>query len=489
MISDFIRARRDRVLAEWEEAVRVLPGATALDRASLVDNLPQVLSRIVEWIDRGSPEDLSAIEQLACSHACQRLEHGLDLRHLVGEYRILRARILRGVCDQRSRQGHSDDALDGIERFDDAIEALIAGSVACYSQVRERAARAAELQLSRILATLPIAVWVADAAGKLTLSNEAARRLWGGELLVPPEQYDRFKAWWPDGRRLASKDWGLSRALRTGEVIVDQELMIETFDGSHKTIRNSAAAIVDEAGRIVGGVAVNEDITDLKRAEATRDLFAGILGHDLRGPLNAITMATFVLLKSDGRLSEAQRQGVVRVQAAATRIKHLVDGLLDFTRARFGMGFPIHPTPVDMGEICARIVDEVRTAHPDRVVQLARAGNLLGSWDPERVAQVISNLVGNAVEHGEDPIAVEASDAAETVLVSVSNHGAPISEQKRTSLFEPFRKGDESRGIGLGLFIAREIVRAHGGSIEWASTDRATTFSTRWPRASPAARP
>jgi PAS domain S-box-containing protein len=476
-ISDFIRARRENLLSEWEESVRMFPATQALDRSSLIDNMPQVLSGIIDWVDRGRPDDLHAIEQLACSHACQRLENGLDLRLLVSECRILRGCILRRLCELRGQE------IDHIEELDEAIDAMIVSSVTCYYEGRERAARAAELQLGRILATLPIAVWVADAGGKITLSNEAARRLWGGELYVPLEQYDRFKAWWPDGRRLASNDWGLSRALRTGEVIIGEELRIEAFDGSHKTIRNSAAPIVDEAGLVVGGVAVNEDITSLKRAEATRDLFAGILGHDLRSPLNAITMAAFLLLKSDG-LSEAQRQGVVRVQSAATRIKQLIDGLLDFTRARFGMGFPIRPASVDMGEICAHIVDEVRTAHPERVIQLVSVGDLHGSWDPERVAQVISNLVGNAVQHGEDPITVEANDAAESVLVCISNHGAPISEQKRTSLFEPFRKGDDSRGIGLGLFIAREIVRSHGGTIECMSSEQATTFTTRWPRAS-----
>jgi signal transduction histidine kinase len=129
-----------------------------------------------------------------------------------------------------------------------------------------------------------------------------------------------------------------------------------------------------------------------------------------------------------------------------------------------------------------RIVDEVRTAHPERDIQLARVGDLRGVWDEARVAQVLSNLVGNAVQHGSDPIAVAANDAGEAVLVSVSNHGAPISEQKRVSLFEPFRKGDDSKGIGLGLFIAREIVRSHGGTIESVSSDETTTFATRWPR-------
>jgi len=478
--SDFIRGQRERLLAEWEAAVRALPAAQALDQASLLCDMPQIVSRTIDWVDRGDVDDLAEIERLARLHADQRLRNGFDLRQVVAEYRTLRACILRlSVKQWRERQ--SVDALNRIAKLDEAIDAAIADSMDDFCAARDRSLRDAELQLRRILATLPIAVWVADADGHIVLSNEAARRLWGGDLRVPLEMYDQFRAWFPDGRRVTAEQWGLSRALRSGEVIVDEEVRIEGFDGSHKVIRNSAAPIVDDTGRIVGGVAVNEDITFLKRAEATRDLFSGILGHDLRSPLNAITMGAALLLDRD-RLTDAQRRVVASIQSSAARIRQLVDGLLDFTRARFAMGFPISPAPTDMGEICARVVDEVRTAHPQRVIQLGCHGDLHGVWDSGRVAQVVSNLVGNAVQHGEDPITVESNDAGDAVLVSVSSRGVPISLEQRASLFEPFRKGDDSKGIGLGLFIAREIVRSHGGTIEVGSTESTTSFTTRWPR-------
>jgi PAS domain S-box-containing protein len=333
---------------------------------------------------------------------------------------------------------------------------------------------------SPILEALPVGVWVAGADGKIAFSNKAARRLWGGEMRVPLEQYDRFKAWWPDGRRIASPDWGLHRAFCTREVVTDEEVNIETFDGRQKVIRNSAAPITDDSGCVIGAVAVNEDITSLKGAEAARDLFAGVLGHDLRSPLHAITMSMSLL--GMGRLEPGQQRALARIQSGTTRIQQLVDTLLDFTRARFGLGFPVDPAPMDMGEACARVVDEVRTAHSERRIELQRHGDLRGVWDPARVSQVASNLIGNAVQHGQDPIVVGADDAGDAVTVSVSNRGAPIEPRKAVSLFEPFRRGDGSKGIGLGLFIAREILRSHGGSIEVASTDRATTFMTRWPR-------
>jgi signal transduction histidine kinase len=344
---------------------------------------------------------------------------------------------------------------------------------------------AIEPQLDPILEALPVAVWIANSDGQITRSNDAARRLWAGELHVPPEEYDRFKAWWPDGRRVSSAEWGLQRALKSGEVIVDEEVQIEAFDGSHKFIRNLAAPILDGAGRVVGGVAVNEDLTFSKQAEATRDLFVGILGHDLRSPLGAIKMATSLLQKrgEQGELPDLEQRALARVQSSASRIESLVDSLLDFTRARFGMGFPVHPTDADMGELGAHLVDEVRTAHPDRMIRFEAHGSLRGCWDVVRVAQVLSNLVGNAVQHGKDPIVVEARDAGDVVLLSVRNGGQPIPEAKRAALFQPFRKSDDSKGVGLGLFIAQQIVRSHGGSIDVASTPEATTFTTRWLRA------
>jgi PAS domain S-box-containing protein len=338
------------------------------------------------------------------------------------------------------------------------------------------------LGLTPILETLPVAVWITDADGTVAMSNRAGRRLWGGELRVPMSEYDRFKAWWPDGRRLGAEDWGLARALRSGKVAIDEEVHIETFDGLHKVIRNLAAPIFDGNGRIVGGVAVNEDITQQKRVEATRDRFSGILGHDLRNPLNAITMSARLLLQRGG-LEAPQARAVSRIQSSAGRIQELVDGLLDFTRARYSMGFPIEPQQADMAEIAASIVDELRAAHPERVIRLERHGNTRGSWDSARVAQAVSNLIANAVQHGRDPLVVQVNDAGDAVTVSVSNAGTRISTAKLSSLFEPFRKSDDSKGMGLGLFIAREIVRSHGGTIEVTSTDESTTFTIRWPRA------
>jgi signal transduction histidine kinase len=491
-IGELLRARRERLLAEWEASARMLPPAINLDRLALLAQMPALFDHAIAWLEHGAAGDREAIEPLARQRADGRIGAGYALRQAVAEYRILRHGVLRLCAEDRGavrhpeRDGDPDPSgpgdLAAVARFDGAIDAAIDATIGRYSEVRERAAHERDLEFHRVLGTLPVAVWVADADGQLRYSNEAAQKVWGGNLLVSAAEFDRFRAWWPDGRRVKAAEWGLARALRNRELIVDEELQIEGFDGSRKVIRNAAAPILDEDGRLIGGVAVNEDITLLKRTEVARDLFLGILGHDLRSPLGAITMAASSLLRGKA-LGEAERRGLERIQASAARIHQLIDDLLDFTRARFGAGFPLEPAPVDMGEICCRIVDELRTAHPERQIGFRRHGDLHGRWDGERVAQVVANLLGNAISHGGDPIAVEADGSGERVRVAVSNGGAPIPEDRRATLFEPFRRGGDSTGIGLGLFIAREIVRAHGGTIEASSGEAGTVFTTWWPRA------
>lgn len=122
-------------------------------------------------------------------------------------------------------------------------------------------------RLRKLVELLPIGVWMADAAGNIVMSNEAGRRIWGGARYVGIERFGEYKAWWPDGRRIAAEDWPLARAIRHGETRINDEIEIECFDGTRKTMLNSAAPIRDEQGRLLGALVTNEDITERKRAE------------------------------------------------------------------------------------------------------------------------------------------------------------------------------------------------------------------------------
>jgi signal transduction histidine kinase len=224
-----------------------------------------------------------------------------------------------------------------------------------------------------------------------------------------------------------------------------------------------------------------------------RDQFLGILGHDLRNPMGAIQMAATVLVRSED-LPAKHVQMASRILNSVTRMTRLVSDLLDLTRTRLGGGIPITPRPTELGVVCREVIEETRAYHPDRVVVFEAAGSLRGEWDGDRLAQVVSNLVSNAIQHGREdtPITVTARDQGEHVLLTIHNEGPPIPETAIDSVFEPLVRepthGTEATGsssLGLGLFIVREIVSGHGGDIRVTSSkEHGTTFAVRLPRSS-----
>lgn len=216
------------------------------------------------------------------------------------------------------------------------------------------------------------------------------------------------------------------------------------------------------------------------RAES-RELIVAILGHDLRNPLSAISMNATSLLKA-GTLNKVQGRAVSRIARSADRINRIISDLIDLARARRGVDMPFRAEPFDIGEIVYYAVDELLLSHPDRDITFRSEGNLRGTWDRTRIGQMISNLVGNAIGHGRDPIAVSVRAYDGGVEISVTNHGPPIPEDLIATLFQPYRRGSHEGGLGLGLFIVAQIVRGHGGDISVESTDAKTTFTVRLPR-------
>jgi signal transduction histidine kinase len=216
----------------------------------------------------------------------------------------------------------------------------------------------------------------------------------------------------------------------------------------------------------------------------------GILGHDLRNPLGAV-LGFSKLSLSEGGLPDKVRDHLQRIDRAAQRMKELIETLSDVTRTRFGGGLPISREPVDLRDVAARVVDELRAATPGREVRLDAGGDVRGQWDPARLAQLLSNLVGNALTHGAQDTAVDVKLMGEDgyVTMEVTNRGPAIPAELIDRLFEPFwqakavRESGRSHGLGLGLFIARQVVLAHGGTIAVRSNDEATTFAVRLERA------
>jgi signal transduction histidine kinase len=174
-------------------------------------------------------------------------------------------------------------------------------------------------------------------------------------------------------------------------------------------------------------------------------------------------------------------------------MERIISDLLSYTRTRLGTGIPIETRPADIGDLTRKVVDELVAYHPDSPIRVEAHGDLRGEWDPGRLEQAISNLLANAVDHGEPDTLVQVAllGEADAVRVEVANRGE-IPPGVVEHAFEPFRRGPDERGrkstgLGLGLFIAREIVRGHGGEISLSSREGETAIALTLPRRGAAA--
>lgn len=226
---------------------------------------------------------------------------------------------------------------------------------------------------------------------------------------------------------------------------------------------------------------------ELARAVQESDFFVGVVGHDLRVPLQAILLWAGTIASLPA--AEAQVVAAERIRASAHRMSRMIDQLLDYTRIRRGSGIPISPAPTHLGELCGLVVQEVRSGQAELAVDVVESGDLGGTWDADRLAQVISNLVGNAAQHGRHGGAITVElDGGDPALVRLRVHSlGEISAEALPTLFEAFYQPVSTRagshGLGLGLFIAREIARAHGGGIAVRTGEGRTVFEVTLPRA------
>ncbi len=223
-----------------------------------------------------------------------------------------------------------------------------------------------------------------------------------------------------------------------------------------------------------------------------RNELLGILGHDLRNPLGAIIMGATLLTTSE-TMSDKEIRIATRIVNSGKRIHRMIDYLLDLTRIKQGMSLPITTTMTDIEMVCRLIIAELSLNYPNRIISFSAEGNLHGRWDSDRMAQVISNLVANALQHSTEEVKVRAYENEDhSIVVSVHNVGDPIPEPLMKTMFERMITDDTSlsSGLGLGLYIAREIVEAHKGCITVTSSqEEGTNFVVRLPRESSSQRP
>ncbi len=482
------REQRDAALVR--DVIDNLPG---LAWTALPDGRVDFYNR--SWVEYAgtSPDDETATEKLTDPEALPRaderwkrslatgepLEMEIQLRGKDGAFRwfLTRVRPLRDSQGRIERWVGSNTNVDDLRRANERYRAIF----------EQAAVGMAEVALD----------------GRWTRVNDRVCEILGytrEELrgrtyqeVTPPEDVEA--------------DTTTEHQLLTGaRATVTKEKRYVRKNGSPVWVRLTASLVRTPNGSPDYFISVIEDIDEAKRSaiervlllereqsarqEAERaakvaELFVAVLGHDLRNPLSAIEMNGKLLART---CDERSRHVADRIASSAERMARMIEQILDFSRIRSGHGLPHKPTSMDLRDVLARVVQELASAKGGERIGIEVDGDTRGVWDDDRMAQVFSNLIANALEHSPERAAVRVSvDArnATTVAIAVQNPGA-IPAEVAAELFEPFRKARrqaKSRGLGLGLYITKRIVEAHGGTIDVTTSDgEGTRFRVVLPR-------
>ncbi|MCP3136598.1 PAS domain-containing protein [Pyxidicoccus xibeiensis] len=396
--------------------------------------------------------------------------------------------------------------LDAEGRVDAVIVFAVEVTASVHARRKEselaRALHDSEQRLRSALAAANVGTWQVDLATRTDVRDANLNRILGlepREVSLPME--DWLSHIHPEDRPAVEK--AVERAIRERGTF-EAEYRILRPDGTVRWIRDQGQVLVDTRGEPRHFTGALADITEPKRltaemrarADFERQLI-GIVSHDLRNPLSAITLAVSVLLNRD-KLEPRLERHVQRIQRSAERATRMIRDLLDFTRARQGAGIPVYPREVDLHEVVHAVADEVHAAWPDRRIQVEQQGIGAGTWDPDRLAQMLGNLLGNALQYSppDTLVRVMSRGGEDGVVLEVHNQGTPIAAEQLPRIFEPLERGVEKpedrggRSIGLGLYIVRSIAQAHGGTVQVRSTfEEGTTFTVRLPRHAPASAP
>jgi signal transduction histidine kinase len=264
------------------------------------------------------------------------------------------------------------------------------------------------------------------------------------------------------------------------------------YDHPHSYSSNELALAASIANHLASVTARFAAIGKLEETIRYNELFAGVLAHDLRNPLGAILNAAQLMLMRQEGEGDRNAKPLSRILSSGQRMVRMIDQLLDLTRARVGRGIQIQAAAANLADLCTQAVAELELTYPSWRIEREAAGDLGGTWDADRLLQIISNLVTNAGQHGRPDGRIQLrldGREPEVVTFQVQNEGV-IPEAVLPTIFDPFRgtrqRRDYSQGLGLGLFIVHELVRAHGGSVGVVSSPaEGTTFTVRLPRNAP----
>jgi PAS domain S-box-containing protein len=356
---------------------------------------------------------------------------------------------------------------------------------AARSHVRE-----VEALRSRMIETTPDCIKILSLDATVEWLSDSARDLFELDDLGAVVGMPWLDFWKDEHHDAAAAAVEAARAGTSGRF----EGFCPTLKGKPRWWSVVVAPIEGPSGRPERLFAVTRDISTLKSQEAElrkrvelEQLFVATIGHELRNPLNAIVNQASALLEQCALPPQAAK-ALPAILWAGERAARLISNLLSYSELHLHGAVPLLRRPCDLGALAARVVDEVHAVLPGRHIEVWRDGDLVGPFDDVRLAQILGNLISNAVVHSPPgtPIAIRIAGRGGRVSIEVENGGPPIPGEDLAMLFEPLRRGEASAarardGLGLGLFVCRALSEAHGGTIAVRSTPGATVFAVDLP--------
>jgi PAS domain S-box-containing protein len=332
---------------------------------------------------------------------------------------------------------------------------------------------------------LPVGVALFERSGTVRSHNPEWERIFG-EAPWRAREY-RFR---PVDGPVDDQDSPIDQAM-AGATIRGQEYECSLGDGGVRCLRLTAVPLPEKSGLDGGALVMVADVSERRSLETVRQQALGVVAHDLRNPLSALRMTTAMLARPKELTTERRVQLAERMLGTIGRMEAIVSSLLDFARSEAGVELRLRREKVDLAEVLEGIRRELEILYAGRQLELRVVGDPSGLWDRNRLERVLANLLTNAFKHGAEGGAVSVvvdGSAEETVFLRVRNQGPPIPPELLPEVFEPFTIGPlgpegRRRNIGLGLFIVRHLVTAHGGAVSVHSTaEEGTTFTVNLPR-------